>query len=98
MANLDDISLEAVGNYNYKANAERATINADAHQNRIFALAEASLAQQLNKMNSLDPTEAAAVSKVTNSGLAEKMAQLSAAIASNQQFMKGAIMTPPQGT
>ena len=93
---LNDSIIDAVANYNFKANAERSTINADSHQNRLQLLAEASLAQQLNKMNSLDPTEAAAISGVVGSDLSEKLAELSGAVASSQQLMKGAQSTPPQ--
>jgi len=95
MALNSDI-IEAVANYNFKANAERQTVNADAHQNRLMLLAEASLAQQLNKMNSLDPTEAAAISGVVNSDLAEKISELAGAVASSQQLMKGAQTTLPE--
>jgi len=88
--------IEAVANYNFKSNAERATQNADAHQNRLQLLAEASLAQQLNKMNSLDPTEAAAISGVVSSDLAEKIGELAASVAAGQQLMKGAQTTLPE--
>ena len=94
MALSPDI-IEAVSNYNFKSNAERATQNMDAHQQRLHLLAEASLAQQLNRMNSLDPTEAAAISGVVSSDLAEKIGELSGAVASAQQLMKGAQTTPP---
>lgn len=90
--------IEAVANYNFKSNAERSTQNMDAHQQRLQLLAEASLAQQLNRMNSLDPTEAAAISGVVSSDLAEKIGELSGAVASAQQLMKGAQTTPPPTT
>ena len=88
--------VEAVANYNFKANAERQTVNADAHQARLFLLAEASLAQQLNRMNSLDPAEAASISGVVSSDLAEKIGELSGAVANSQQLMKGAQSTLPE--
>lgn len=88
--------IEAVANYNFKANAERQTVNADAHQARLFLLAESSLAQQLNKMNTLDPTEAAAISGVVSSDMAERISELSAAVANSQQLMKGAQSTNPE--
>ena len=87
--------IEAVANYNFKSNAERATQNMDAHQQRLQLLAEASLAQQLDRMNSLDPAEAASISGVVSSDLAEKIGELSGAVASAQQLMKGAQTTPP---
>jgi len=93
---LNDTVIEAVANYNFKSNSERATQNMDAHQQRLQLLAEASLAQQLNRMNSLDPTEAAAISGVVSSDLAEKIGELSGAVASAQQLMKGAQTTIPQ--
>lgn len=97
MALNSDI-IEAVANYNFKANAERGTQNMDAHQQRLQLLAEASLAQQLNRMNSLDPAEAASISGVVSSDLAEKMGELSGAVANAQQLMKGAQTTPPPTT
>ena len=88
--------IEAVANYNFKSNSERATQNMDAHQQRLQLLAEASLAQQLNKMNTLDPTEAASIAGVVSSDMAEKMGELSAAVANAQQLMKGAQTTLPE--
>lgn len=93
---LNDTIIEAVANYNFKANTERQTVNADAHQARLFLLAEASLAQQLNRMNSLDPAEAASISGVVSSDLSEKIGELSAAVANSQQLMKGAQTTRPE--
>ena len=92
---LDPTIVEAVANYNFKSNSERATQNMDAHQQRLQLLAESSLGQILNKMNSLDPEEAAAISGVVSSDLAEKIGELSGAVASAQQLMKGAGNTPP---
>ena len=92
---LNQDVIEAVANYNFKSNAERATQNMDAHQQRLQLLAEASLAQQLNRMNSLDPAEAASISGVVSSDLSEKIGELSAAVASSQQLMKGAQTTIP---
>jgi len=93
---LDPTIIEAVANYNFKANAERSTQNMDAHQQRLQLLAEASLAQQLNRMNSLDPEEAAAISGVVSADLAQKVGELSAAVANSQQLMKGAQSTLPE--
>ena len=94
MALSTDI-IEAVANYNFKSNSERSTQNMDAHQQRLQLLAEASLAQQLNKMNTLDPTEAASIAGVVQSDLSEQIGALSAAVASAQQLMKGAQTTIP---
>lgn len=93
---LNDTIIEAVANYNFKSNSERGTQNMDAHQQRLQLLAEASLAQQLNKMNSLDPTEAAAISGVVSSDLPEKIGELAGAVAASQQLMKGAQTTLPE--
>ena len=93
---LDDSVVAAVANYNFKANAERSTQNMDAHQQRLQLIAESSIGQIVKGINSLDISEAVAQSKVANSDLAGKVAALSAAIASNQQVMKGAQSTPPE--
>jgi len=87
---LDESVVAAVANSNFKTSAERQVTNADSHQNRLQLLAEASLAQQLNRMNSLDPTEAASIARVNQSGVAEKLAVLAAAIAANKQLLGGA--------
>ena len=84
---LDESVVAAVANSNFKAAAERATQNADAHQNRLYMLAESSTAQQLNRMNSLDPTEAAAISKVQNSDLSAKILALTAAISAGNKIV-----------
>ena len=96
MAELDPAVLAAVANGNFKTIAEMGTYNALAHQNRVNVLAEASLGQILNRMNSLDPEEAASISGVVSSDLAEKIGELSGAVASAQQLMKGAQTTMPQ--
>lgn len=88
-------TLDAVNNVNIKALAEMAAINALSHQNRLQLLAESSMGQILNKMNNLDPAEANSIATVTNAGLANKLSELSAAIANTQQLIKGAQTTPP---
>ncbi len=93
---LDQGVLDAVTNSNFKTIAEMGTVNALGHQNRLQLLAEASLGQILNKMNSLDPTEAAAITGVVSSDLAEKLGELTGVIATAQQQMKGAQTTLPE--
>ena len=92
---LDDSIISAVSNYDLKANAERATQNMDAHQHALQLIGQSSLGQIVNKMNSLDISEAVAVSKVASSDLAGKLAALTAAVAANMQMIKGAVGTPP---
>ena len=87
--------VDAVANSNFKAMAEMQLTNALAHQNRVNVLAESSLGTILERMNTLDPTEAAGVAGVVNADLAETIGQLSSAVASAQQLMKGAQTTPP---
>ena len=92
---LDQGVLDAVTNANFKSVAEMGTLNALGHQNRLNLIAESSLGQILNRMNALDPEEAAAISGVVSSDLSEKLGELSAAVANAQQLMKGAQTTPP---
>lgn len=92
---LDAGTLDAVNNSNFKALAEAQTVNMLGHQQRLQILAESSLGQILNRMNALDPSEAAAISGVVSSDLSEKLGELSAAVANAQQLMKGAQTTPP---
>ena len=93
---LDQGVLDAVTNGNFKTVAEMGTLNALGHQNRLNLIAESSLGQILNRMNALDPSEAASISGVVSSDMAEKMGELSAAVASAQQLMKGAQTTLPE--
>lgn len=90
--------IDAVANSNFKAMAEMQLTNQLAHQQRLQILAESSLGTVLERMNTLDPTEAAGVSGVVASDLAEVIGQLSGAVASAQQLMKGAQTTPPVTT
>lgn len=90
MAELEPSVVAAVSNYNFKANSERATQNMDAHQQRLQLIAESSIGQIVNKMNSLDITEAVATSKVASSDMAGKLAALAAAIAANKQIITAA--------
>jgi hypothetical protein len=93
---FDIDKMDGVGYANYKSVAEMQTVNILGHQNRLQLLAESSLGQILNKMNGLDPTEAASVAKVSESDLAGQIAKLGASIASIQQDMKGAQTTLPE--
>jgi len=95
MALSEDV-VAAVANSNFKSMAEMQLTNALAHQNRVNVLAESSLGTILERMNTLDPTEAAGVSGVINADLAETIGQLAGAVASAQQLMKGAQSTPPE--
>lgn len=95
MANLDAGVLESVVNANFKTLAELVASNAAAHQNRLNLIAESSIGQIVNRMNTLDPTEAASISTVVRSDLAKAVADLGAAVGSIQQYVKGAQTTPP---
>ena len=92
---LNESVLEAVANGNFKTVAEAATIDHLGHSKRLNLIAESSLGQILNRMNSLDPAEAASVAKVNASDLGAKMTELAGAVANAQQLMKGAGSTPP---
>ncbi len=94
MALSEDI-VSAVANSNFKSMAEMQLTNALSHQQRLQILAESSLGTVLERMNTLDPTEAAGVSGVVAADLAEVIGQLSGAVANAQQLMKGAGNTPP---
>jgi hypothetical protein len=89
-------SMDGVSYANYKSIAEMQTVNMLGHQNRLQLLAESSLGQILNKMNGLDPTEAASVAKVSESDLAGQVAKLGAALAAMQVETKTAQTTLPE--
>jgi hypothetical protein len=92
---LDAGIVDSVTNANFKAMAEMQVTNALQHQNRMNAIFESSIGQIVNKMNVLDPTEAASVATVTEAGLAEAISQLGGAVAGIQQMLKGAQTTLP---
>ena len=96
MAELDEGVLAATINANFKTLAEMQTVNILGHQSRLQLIAESSVGQILNKMNGLDVAEAAAVTKVSEAGLAEKLGELGSAVAGIQQLMKGAQTTLPE--
>lgn len=93
---LDPGVVDAVTNSNFKTLAEQVAVNAAAHQNRLNLIAESSIGQIVNRMNALDPTEAASVSTVVRSDLAKAISDLGAAVAGIQQMMKGAQTTRPE--
>ncbi|MCB1921977.1 MAG: hypothetical protein KDJ28_18670, partial [Candidatus Competibacteraceae bacterium] len=70
--------------------------NLASHQQRLNLLAESSLGQILNRMNALDPEEAASIAKVEKSDIAKQMGELAAQIAGIQQMLKGAQTTLPE--
>ena len=88
--------IEAVANSNFKTMAEMQVTNSLAHQNRLNLIAESSLGSILERMNTLDVSEAAGVAGVVNADLAEVIGQLSGAVANAQQLMKGAQTTLPE--
>jgi hypothetical protein len=93
---FDIDKMDGVGYANYKTIGEMQTVNVLGHQNRLQLLAESSLGQILNKMNGLDPAEAASIGGVVRSDLSKDVAALGAAVSSIQQMMKGAQTTLPE--
>jgi len=88
---IDQGVLDSVTNANFKTLAEQVSSNAASHQNRLQLIAESSLGQNLNRMNALDPEEAASISMVNG-----KIGDLGAQIAAVQQLIKGAQTTLPE--
>jgi hypothetical protein len=95
MAQLDPGVVESVINSNFKTLAEQVASNTANHQHRLQLIAESSVGQIVNRLNSVDPIEALSVSGVSRSDLGKELAQMGAAIASIQQLLKGAALTPP---
>jgi len=93
---LDQGVVDGVTNANFKTLAEMQTVNVLSHQNRLQMIAESSVGQILNKMNGLDPAEAASIGGVVRSDLSKDVAALGAAVSSIQQMMKGAQTTLPE--
>lgn len=95
MATLDPGVVESVINSNFKTLAEQVASNTANHQHRLQLIAESSVGQIVNRMNSVDPIESSAVAQVVRSDLSKELTALAAGIASIQQYMKGAQTTPP---
>jgi hypothetical protein len=93
---LDQGIVDGVSLVNVKTLAEMQTVNILGHQNRLQMIAESSVGQILNKMNGLDPAEAASIGGVVRSDLSKDVAALGAAVSSIQQMMKGAQTTLPE--
>lgn len=93
---LDPGILDSVTNSNFKTLAEQVATNAAAHQQRLQLLAESSLGRILKNLNETDVEEAQAIRTVSTSDLAGKISELSAAVASIQQMIKGAQTTLPE--
>ena len=104
---LDTGIVDSVANSNFKTLAEAATVglaqaqavsaqNLASHQQRLQLLAESSMGQILNRMNALDPEEAASISKVEKSDLSKIISALGSQIAGLQQMLKGAQTTLPE--
>jgi ADP-ribose pyrophosphatase YjhB (NUDIX family) len=105
--NLDPAVVAGVTNSNFKVLSEATSFgvaqagglaaqNAASHQNRVNVIAEAFLAESVLQRAGVDPTEAAAAKKVTESDLARTLADLAATVAQIQQMMKGAQTTRPE--
>lgn len=100
---LDDGVVNGVVNANFKTVAETTALianrmNQDMAQNQAETtkLGLASLAQQLDRANTLDPKEAASIHGVVNSTLAGKIDELIAALGSGQIMTKNAQTTLPE--
>lgn len=106
MPTLDDSTLQAVNNGNFKVIGEMGALNAlssqqtqngsrDGHLARVQVIAEASLGQIVNRMNSLDPLEASAASRVHRTPSGDAGIDAATVVSLAQQLMKGAQTTPP---
>ena len=103
MAKLDESTLEAVSNSNYKTIGEagafyqaQAMGNHVQSQNRLGILAESAIGAVIKNMNEVDPVQALSLVKAnTGNDLAAQLAQLIAALGANQQSAKVAQTTPP---
>ena len=104
---LDPGIIDSVSNSNFKTVAEAAAVslaqaqaisaqNLASHQQRLQLIAESSMGQILNRMNALDPEEAASISKVEKSDLGKVISELGSQIAGLQQMLKGAQTTLPE--
>lgn len=92
---LNETILDAVGNANFKTNAEMATQSMTGHHTRLQILAEKALAKSLESMDTIQVSEGLGISAAQRGDLAKQVSELGAAVAGLQQLMKGAQTTPP---
>ena len=95
MATLDEGVLQSVINSNFKTLAEQVASNVASHQQRLQLLAESSLGQILNRMNSVDPLEARALSTLSRSAQPAEAQANALAAALSQILTKAGQTTPP---
>jgi hypothetical protein len=99
--NEEIVSSVAIGNVKTIAEAGAHSIalameNAVAHQNRMNVIAESAVGNIVKNLTEVDPAQAVAILKATSGNeVAATIAQLAAALASNQQGVKAAQTTPP---
>lgn len=98
MATLDESTLQAVNNANFKSVAEMGVLNALAHQNRMNILAESFIAKSVENIHSTSVEEGLGSAAASRGDLSKIMAELGNVVATLQQSMKGAQTTPPPTT
>ena len=102
-ASIPEEIINSVAISNLKTIAEAASHsmglamqNAVSHQNRLNIVAEAALGNITKNLTETDQIEAVSVLKtLSGNDLAQQLAQLLSALASNQQSAKTAQTTPP---
>lgn len=104
---LDQTIVDDVANSNFKVVANAAATgmaqamalaaqDAVSHQRIINGLRETAFAEATLQRAGIDPSEAAATKKVTESDLGRTVSELGAVVASLQQMIKTAQSTPPE--
>ena len=93
---LNETVVEAVANSDFKVNSEIHTQDMVAHRNRILVLAENALAGQINRMLSMDVSQAVAIKQATTGHAAAESAMGSGlGMSAIQALIKGAQTVPP---
>ena len=100
---LDEGVKDSVTNSNFKNVADApgwsqalAMQNAVAHQNRVNLIAEAAVGNIVRRLSELTIADAKAQEMVATGDLANKIAEVGAAVASLQASIKGGQTTPPE--
>ena len=91
---LNETVIDSVANANFKTAAEMGVLEAQGHQSRLNAIKEASIGQIVNRMNSMDPSEAHALAKLSRSDQSSQ-AQSDALAASIAKALAQIVGLPP---
>lgn len=98
MAELDDGLLSMMINSNAKHIYDQDVFESQRNTKAVNGILEASLANNLKSMQTMQLGEAAAMNSVIRNDLAPHLATLGASVASLRSFLAGVVVSPGSGS